>query len=82
MFVDFVAAGPWQRNFPERQASGIGLRLQQCEPRAVHGDALEVCVDRGEQADDFYVVSLTKNMEGPGTVFATAPREKDLFQRV
>jgi predicted RNase H-like HicB family nuclease len=44
----------------------------------VHGDSLEIAVDRGEQADDFYVASLMKDMEGPGTVFATASREKDL----
>ncbi len=44
----------------------------------MHGDALEMRVDRGEQADDFYFAALAKHVEGPGTVFAAAPGEKDL----
>jgi hypothetical protein len=46
----------------------------------MHGDALEVCVDRGEQADDFDVdfSALVEHVEGPRAVFATAPGEKDL----
>src|SRR4051794_9835318 len=35
-------------------------------------------IDRGEQPGDFYLATLAKNMQGPGTVFAAAPGEKDL----
>ncbi len=78
LFIDFVAAGPGQGNFPERQAGGVCLRLQQRVARAVHGDALEMRVDGGEQADNFYFAALAEHMESPRTVFAAAPGEKDL----
>jgi hypothetical protein len=48
----------------------------------MHGDALEMSVDRGQEADYLYVLALVEHalaerVEGPGTVFAAAPREKD-----
>ena len=56
-------------------ARRIGLSFQQRVPRAVHGDALEMCVDRGQQAGNLYLATLPKPMESPCTVFAAAPRE-------
>jgi hypothetical protein len=55
-----------------------GLRLQQFVTRAVHSDALEMCIDRGEEADDLYVRALTEYMQTPRTIFSAAPGEKNL----
>jgi|ERR1022692_2843143 hypothetical protein len=66
----------------EAQAAGVGLGFQQCVSRAVHSDTLEIRVDRGQQTDNFYTSTLTKHVEGPGAIFAAAPREKDLLFQV
>jgi hypothetical protein len=39
----------------------------------MHGDAPEIRVDRGEQTNNFYVIALTEQVEGPGTIFTAAP---------
>lgn len=48
-------------------------------PRAVHGNAIEVGVQRGEHANNFDVGSLMEDVEGPGRIFTAAPGKEDAF---
>jgi len=43
----------------------------------MHGDALKISIDRGQQASNFYVIALPEYVQRPCAVFPTAPREKD-----
>src|SRR5580700_4189607 len=50
LLVDFVRAGPGERNDPKRKSGGGGLRFEDSAAHAVHGDAIKLSVDRGDQA--------------------------------
>jgi hypothetical protein len=43
----------------------------------VHGYALKLGVEGGEQAHNFDVRILAQNVKSPGAVFAAAPGEED-----
>jgi len=45
----------------------------------MHGDALKMGVDRGEQSNDFLFLSVTEHMQAPGAIFAAAPGKKNLL---
>jgi hypothetical protein len=48
----------------------------------VHGYALKMSIDGGEQPDNFDILALTKDVERPRTIFTAAPGKKNLpFQR-
>ena len=73
LFIDFVGAGPGERDVPERKLRGGGLCYEDGAASAVHGDTIEFGVDGGEEADDFDAGLVTEQVEGPGTVFSAAP---------
>jgi hypothetical protein len=44
----------------------------------VHGDAIKLCIDCAEQADDIHTRLPAQYVERPDTVFATTPGKKGL----
>jgi hypothetical protein len=73
-----VGAGEGQIDLPEGQPGGGGLLVEQLLAEAVDGDAAELLVDGGEQANDFILRLLAEQVEGPGAVLAAAPTKEDL----
>jgi hypothetical protein len=55
------------------------LLLNQLAAYAVHGDAIRLFIDGGEQAVDVSVGSA-KALERPGAVLTAAPAQKSAFQ--
>jgi hypothetical protein len=43
----------------------------------VHGNTVELLVERGQESDDFQVGSLAKDVERPGAILAGTPGEQD-----
>ena len=55
------------------------MRFEHHAARAVHGDAVELCVEGGDEAADFDFGIAAQKVEGPGAVFAAAPGEEGAF---
>ena len=77
LLVDFIGTWPGERDDPEREPSGGGLRFEDRAAHAVHGDAVELSVERGEQTADLDGGIAAQNVEGPSAVFAAAPGEEN-----
>ncbi len=79
----FRCCGAEARELPRAACEpGISLCLEQCMSRTVHGDALEMRVDGGEQADDWDVSDAdAATWRVHALSLAAAPGEKDLFNR-
>ena len=73
--VVFVRARPRQWNVPQWQAGSFGLRLEHGPPRTMHGHAIEIAIERGEQAYHLDIAALAQDVQGPRTIFAAAPGE-------
>src|ERR1022692_3180744 len=70
-------------DFLQRQADGFGLRVEQFQPHAVHGDALEMFVTRRQQRGDFVAAALQNSVQGERGIFAATPAKYDfLFEHV
>ena len=82
LLINFVGAGPRKRNDPERQTSGRGLGFEHRAAYAVHGDAIELGIQRGDQAADFDGRIAAQRVQRPRAVFAAAPGEKNALHRV
>jgi hypothetical protein len=74
MFVFHVGTWPRQFDWPERQSSSMGLRLDQCTPNRMHSHALSFGVESRDQRGNLDVWLLPEKMQRPGAVFAAAPR--------
>jgi hypothetical protein len=73
LFVGVVAAGPVQQYFDQRQAERGRLRQQDVTLDAVHGHALVVAVDRGQQADHLPLRIGQQPLQRQQAVLAAAP---------
>src|SRR6185437_4333650 len=60
-----------------RKVSGGGLGLEDRAAGSVHGDAVELSVDGGEQGNDLEIGLLMEEVERPRGIFAAAPGEDD-----
>ena len=60
------------------QVEGASLAAQELDADAVHGDALDLGVDRRQQSDDLEGGILAGEVEGVGAVFAAAPAHQGL----
>ena len=76
LLVRLVAAGPVQHHFEQRQAQRGGLRQQHLALHAVHGDALVVAIDRGEQADHLPLRIGQQALQCHQAVLAAAPGQQ------
>ena len=74
--IGLVRAGIGDRQHMQRQAGGLGLRLDQRAPHAVHGDAIEGGVDGGDQPDQLDVIALAQQVQRPGRILARAPAQQ------
>lgn len=75
-FVVCVGTGPGERNDLQGEACSGCLRFEDFAASAVHGDAIEGGVEGGEEACDFVVGIALQSEQGPGAVFAAAPRDE------
>ncbi len=75
LFVGFIRAWRRNRDFNEGQAGGFRLKLQQRLSYGVHGNAFVRAVNCGEEGGNFELAGLTREVKGPGAVFAAAPGE-------
>jgi len=71
-----VCAWIWQIDSLERQSYSGGLPLQQSPSRRMHGDAIELLVYDGKQADKFNPRVLSEQVNRPRAVFPTAPTQQ------
>src|ERR1700678_2090622 len=78
----FVGTGPGQGNGPERQADGLSLQLEQLATDGVHGDAIELFVESGDERYDFNAGILPEEMQRPCAILAARPRKGYPFQAV
>jgi hypothetical protein len=81
LFVLLVRTRPRDRNRLQRQSCRLGLGFQQLAPHRVHGYSIEGFVQCCEQSNHFEVRILTKYMERPGAIFATAPGKQHSLHR-
>jgi hypothetical protein len=72
-----VGTGPGQGIGPERQADGLSLLVEQLVPDGVHGHAIELFIQGGDESYDFNAGILPEEMQGPGAVFAAGPRNSN-----
>jgi len=56
------------------------LRLQEFVTGAMHCHPLKIRIDRGQEPDNFDVLTLPQHVQGPRTIFAATPGEKNLLQ--
>jgi len=69
-------------NGHQRQPGSFRLGLEQSGSHGVHRDAIGRLVDRRQQRAGFAESVAADDVQHPGAVFATAPRNQDFHSRL
>jgi len=66
----------WDNHEFDRQIEGVGLIFDELPSDPVHGNAVELLANAGDELDDLDAgMALASVVQGEGAVFAPAPKE-------